>query len=63
VSQFAIKQLLRKESAESVAFFRDVVEPELKLLQNPRFVAFVTDVAINTSYSTTSKDPIQRNTD
>lgn len=41
--------MMRDQSGESVAYFRDVVEPEMKLLESPRFVAFVTDVAINTS--------------
>lgn len=40
--------MLREKDNEQVIFFDDVVEPDLNLLSNPRFVAFLTDVAINT---------------
>ena len=49
VAKYALSYLTRNQSEQSVAYFRDVVEPELKLLQNPRFVAFVADLAVNST--------------
>ena len=49
ISKFALNYMLRDKDSSSVAYFREEVEPNLKLLQNPRFVAFVTDLAVNTT--------------
>jgi hypothetical protein len=49
LSTFALNYLFRDPEADSVKFFQNVIDPELKLLENPKFLALMTDVAINTS--------------